>query len=96
MNRDGDRGRAMTPLERLRYLCSSARFLTLPQGAFSAGRLRDLLASVHPGLERTVDVTTKTGLYLLTRYVTPARSARPAGPGCWRTCASSGTSKTRT
>jgi transposase len=37
-----------------------------------ASRIRDLLASVHPGLERTVDVTTKTGMWLLTRFVTPA------------------------
>jgi transposase len=38
--------------------------------------LRDLLTSVHPGLERAVDVTTKTGLHLLTRYVTPAEICR--------------------
>jgi transposase len=37
-----------------------------------AARLRDLLASIHPGLERVVDVTAKTGVWLLTRYVTPA------------------------
>lgn len=36
-----------------------------------AARLRDLLASINPGLERVVDVTTKTGIWLLTRYVTP-------------------------
>ena len=42
-------------------------------------RLRDLLASIHPGLERQLDVTTKTGLWLLTRYVTPAQ-IRDAGP----------------
>lgn len=42
-------------------------------------RLRDLLVSVHPGLERLLDVTTKTGLSLLTRYVTPAE-IRDAGP----------------
>lgn len=41
-------------------------------------RLRNLLASVHPGLEQVVDVTTKTGLHLLTRYVTPAE-IRAAG-----------------
>jgi Transposase IS116/IS110/IS902 family/Transposase len=35
-------------------------------------RLRDLLASIHPGLERVVDPTTKTGQQLLCRYVTPA------------------------
>jgi transposase len=43
-----------------------------------AARLRDLLVSVHPGLERITDVTTKTGLHLLTRYVTPAE-IRAAG-----------------
>jgi len=37
-----------------------------------AARLRDLLVSIHPGLERVVDVTAKAGLHLLTRYVTPA------------------------
>jgi transposase len=35
-------------------------------------RLRDLLASIHPGLERVVDPTTKAGQQLLARYVTPA------------------------
>jgi hypothetical protein len=43
-----------------------------------AARLRDLLGSIFPGLERIVDVTTKTGLWLLTRYVTPAE-IRTAG-----------------
>jgi transposase len=41
-------------------------------------RLRDLLTATHPGLERQLDVTTKTGLWLLTRYVTPAE-IRDAG-----------------
>jgi transposase len=43
-----------------------------------ASRIRDLLSSIHPGLERVVDVTTKTGLWLLTRFVTPAE-IRAAG-----------------
>lgn len=43
-----------------------------------ANRLRELLASVHPGLERQLDVTGKIGLHLLTRYVTPAE-IRAAG-----------------
>jgi transposase len=43
-----------------------------------ASRLRDLLVSIHPGLERVVDVTAKVGLHLLTRYVTPAE-IRAAG-----------------
>lgn len=41
-------------------------------------RLRDLLVSIHPGLERVVDVTTKIGLHLLTRYATPGQ-LRAAG-----------------
>lgn len=43
-----------------------------------AARLRELLASIHPQLENTVDVTSKTGLWLLTRYITPAE-IRAAG-----------------
>jgi transposase len=43
-----------------------------------ACRIRDLLASVFPGLERQVDVTGKAGLHLLTRYVTPGQ-IRAAG-----------------
>lgn len=44
-------------------------------------RLRDLLTSIFPGLERVVDVTGKAGLWLLTGYVTPAeiRSAGSSG-----------------
>jgi transposase len=40
------------------------------------GRLRDLLASIHPALERAVDPTQKTSLRLLARYVTPAEIRR--------------------
>lgn len=43
-----------------------------------SNRLRELLTSIHPGLERHLDVTGKTGLHLLTRYVTPAE-IRAAG-----------------
>jgi transposase len=43
-----------------------------------ANRLRELLTSLHPALERHVDVTGKTGLHLLTRYVTPGE-IRTAG-----------------
>lgn len=43
-----------------------------------ASRIRDLLVSIHPGLERVVDVTTKLGLHLLTRYATP-HQIRTAG-----------------
>jgi transposase len=43
-----------------------------------AARLRELLAAIHPQLEQSVDVTSKTGLWLLSRYVTPAE-IRTAG-----------------
>jgi transposase len=43
------------------------------------GRLRDLLCSVHPGLERVTDPTHKVDLVLLAGYVTPAE-IRGAGP----------------
>jgi len=43
-----------------------------------AVRLRDLLVSINPGLERVVNVTSKTGMWLLTRYVTAAE-IRAAG-----------------
>ncbi|SCK11868.1 Transposase [Streptomyces sp. WMMB 714] len=43
-----------------------------------ANRLRELLTSIHPALERHLDVTGKTGLHLLTRYVTPGE-IRTAG-----------------
>jgi transposase len=39
-------------------------------------RLRDLLASIHPGLERVVDPTTKAGQQLLGCYVTPQEIRR--------------------
>jgi transposase len=35
-------------------------------------RIRGLLCGIHPGLERTLDVTCKAPLVLLARYVTPA------------------------
>lgn len=41
-------------------------------------RLRQLLASIHPGLERDLDVTTKGPLVLLSRYVAPGE-IRKAG-----------------
>lgn len=41
-------------------------------------RLRGLLSSIHPGLERDLDVTCKGPLVLLTRYVTPGE-IRQAG-----------------
>lgn len=39
-------------------------------------RLRDLLCSIHPGLERVIDPTHKIDLALLARYVTPAEIRR--------------------
>jgi transposase len=39
-------------------------------------RLRDLLASIHPGLEHVVDPTTKASQQLLRRYVTSAEIRR--------------------
>ena len=39
-------------------------------------RLRDLLASIFPGLERIIDPSTKASLQLLARYVTPAEIRR--------------------
>ena len=39
-------------------------------------RLRDLLTSIHPGLERVIDPTQKTSLWLLSRYVTPGEIRR--------------------
>lgn len=39
-------------------------------------RLRDLLCSIHPGLERVVDPTKKADLAFLVRYVTPAEIRR--------------------
>jgi transposase len=42
------------------------------------GRLHDLLTGIFPGLERSLDLTTKGPLHLLTRYVTPAE-LRDAG-----------------
>ena len=41
-------------------------------------RLHDLLVGIFPGLEKTLDLTTKGPLHLLTRYATPAE-LRAAG-----------------
>jgi len=62
----------------LRLLVGRRRELVTDQTR-RLSRLRDLLTATHPGLERQVDVTTKTGLWLLTRYVTPTE-IRDAGP----------------
>jgi transposase len=39
-------------------------------------RLRDLLTSIFPGLERIIDPSTKSSLQLLSRFVTPAEIRR--------------------
>jgi transposase len=44
-----------------------------------ANRLRDLLCAIHPGLEQRMDVTAKSDLLLLSRWVTPAE-IRATGP----------------
>ena len=59
----------------LRLLVSRRRELVTDQTR-RIGRLRDLLASIHPGLERVIDATGKAGLWLLRRYVTPAEIRR--------------------
>jgi transposase len=43
-----------------------------------ANRMRDLLCSIHPGMERRLDMTAKSDLLLLSRWVT-AREIRAAG-----------------
>jgi transposase len=61
----------------LRLLAGRRRDLVAEQTR-RLSRLHDLLASVHPGLERALDLTTKSGLWLVSRYVTPAE-VRAAG-----------------
>lgn len=59
----------------LRLLVSRRRELVVDQTR-RIGRLRDLLASIHPGLERVADPTLKVDAALLARYVTPAEIRR--------------------
>jgi transposase len=61
----------------IRLLVGRRRELVVEQTR-RVSRLRDLLASVHPGLERVVDPTQKGSQRLLQRYVTPAE-IRSAG-----------------
>jgi transposase len=61
----------------IRLLAGRRRDLTDEQTR-RLSRLHDLLASVHPGLERVCDLTTKGGLWLVSRYITPAE-IRAAG-----------------
>lgn len=59
----------------LRLLAGRRRELVVDQTR-RISRLRDLLASIHPGLERAIDATNKADLALLSRYVTPAEIRR--------------------
>lgn len=59
----------------LRLLVGRRRELVIDQTR-RLGRLRDLLASIHPGLEQIVDPTGKASLWLLSRYATPAEIRR--------------------
>lgn len=74
-------------VERMRDDDIELRLLTSRRGEIvtdqtrRAARLRDLLSSIHPGLEQIVDVTTKTGMWLLTRYVTPGEIRRAGRRG---------------
>jgi transposase len=54
----------------IRLLVARRRDLTQDQTR-RVSRMRQLLASIHPGLERALDLTAKTPLVLLTRFVTP-------------------------
>jgi transposase len=63
----------------LRLLVGRRRELVTDQTR-RIGRLRDLLASIHPGLERIVDPTQKASLVLLSRYVTPVEIRRAGKP----------------
>lgn len=73
--------RPVTPEEalgvKLRLLVRRRRELVVDQTRRLA-RLRELLVTIHPGLERRLDVTRKGDLFLLTRYVTPGE-IRQAG-----------------
>lgn len=59
----------------IRLLVARRRELVTDQTR-RVSRLRDLLASIHPGLEAVVDPTQKGSQRLLMRYVTPAEIRR--------------------
>jgi transposase len=61
----------------IRLLVARRRDLTQDQTR-RVSRMRQLLASIHPGLERTLDLTAKAPLTLVSRFVTPAE-IRTAG-----------------
>lgn len=67
---------ALTELDaEIRLLVGRRRELVAEQTR-RVNRLRDLLASIHPGLERVVDPTQKGSQRLLSRYVTAAEIRR--------------------
>lgn len=69
---------ALTELDaEIRLLVGRRRELVTDQTR-RINRLRDLLSSIHPGLEHVVDPTTKASQQLLARYVTP-KEIRRAG-----------------
>ena len=69
---------ALTELDaEIRLLVSRRRELVQDQTR-RINRLRDLLSSIHPGLEHALDATTKGAQQLLSRYVT-AGEIRAAG-----------------
>ena len=75
----GEELREVTPAgeadAELRLLVGRRRELVVDQTR-RIGRLRDLLASIHPGLERVIDPTHKADAALLARYVTPIEIRR--------------------
>lgn len=74
--------RDLRPVERLPDLDAEIRLLVgrrrelVTDQTRRISRLRDLLGSIHPGLEQAVDPTQKASQQLLTRYVTPAEIRR--------------------
>lgn len=72
----------LRPIEPLSELDAEIRLLVGRRGDLMRdqirriSRLRDLVASIHPGLERALDPTNKADLVLLGRYVTPAQIRR--------------------
>jgi len=57
-------------------LLVSHRTVLVKEATARINRLRDLLASIHPGLEKVTDPTNKSSLILLTHYVTPSEIRR--------------------
>jgi transposase len=57
-------------------LLVSHRTVLVKETTARINRLRDLLASIHPGLEKATDPTNKSSLILLAHYVTPEEIRR--------------------